>query len=136
VGLSTNRVNLQVEVWRCSFGYVKPSWVVFISDPAMQVLVKDIVVFATLSSGCLVDWVHSRSDSDWFIDRNESLYRFCCFVVFGLGYPGSALDLLKSAGSKGLGAFAALEFCSLRIGSLGSKGLVMLLYFVSGAVGS
>jgi len=57
-------------------------------------------------------------------------------VLFGLWYPGSAPDLLKSVGFKGLVAFAALEFCSLRIGSLGSNGLIMLLYFVSGAVGS
>lgn len=100
----------------------------------MHVSVKDDDVFATLSSGCLVDWVHSRSDNEWFIEQHESLYRFCCFVMhcccfllFGLWYSGSAPDLLKSVGSKGLVA---------RIGSLVSKGLVMLLYFVSGVVGS
>jgi len=32
-------------------------------------------------------------------------------LCFGLWYPGSAPDLLKSAGSIGLVAFAALEFC-------------------------
>jgi len=107
VGLSTIRVDLQVEAWRCSFGSVKPSGVVFISDLAMQVFVKDAGVF-----------------------------RYALLLLFGLWYPGSAPDLLKSTRSKGLGAFAALKFCSLHIGLLGSKGLFMLLYFVSGVVGS
>jgi len=129
VCLSTIHVDLQVEAWRCSFGYVRFQ---FRSGYAhvreRHRIAKDVGVFATLSSGCVVDWVHSRSDSDY------ALLLLC--VAFGLWYPGSTPDLLKFAGSKGLVAFVALEFCSLRIGSLGSNGLIMLLYFVSGAVGS
>ena len=84
------------------------------------------------------------------LPRCDSVPVMLSGLLFPTFVPGLAPDLLRSAGLKSIGLCllywrvfkTLLSSCwifrsgSLRMGSLGSKGPVMLLYFDAGAVGS